>query len=278
MRILNYLGRGILHERMKLPCQDVTGCAVHENGNTVMVLSDGAGASRYALEAAQANVDAVLAYFRTITASKFAELSPEEGSRAVISACQLMITKRFDDLEHTRRSDVCATLLFIVHDGERMVAGHLGDGLIHIRDHTGCPILHSLPQNLGDDSNQTMFTIQSDAWLHLRLYTFEAARAHSMLLTSDGTWTMFQNRSGGRPEITAGELLDYICREQIITREDLAAVLFRMCRTPRERLDDWSFLIACTGLEGSLPSVPPTISMQTEELEKREMKYEVKMQ
>lgn len=277
MRILNYLGRGILHERMQMPCQDVIDFAVHENGNTVLVLSDGAGGSRYALEAAQANVEAVLSYFRTVTAARFAELPPDEGGRAVIDACQDRIAGRFGGMEHIRRSDVCATLLFLVRDRERMVVGHLGDGLIHILDGAGQTILHSAPENPGG-SKETLFTIQSDACEHLRLYTLEVAAAQSMLLTSDGSWDMFRNRGGGRPEITAGELLGYVRREQIVNQEDLSAVLSRMCRTPSERLDDWSFLIACDAMEGSLPCISHPISMQEEEYKKLEPKHEVTKQ
>ena len=114
MRILDYLGWGILHERMQIPCQDAAGYGSCANGNTIMVLADGAGSSKYAREAAQANVDAIMDYFRRTPVAEFARMSPEARVDAIIDRCQEQIARTCGKGAPVHGSDVCATVLFAV--------------------------------------------------------------------------------------------------------------------------------------------------------------------
>lgn len=268
MKILNYLGRGILHERQGLPCQDAIGYAAHENGNVVLALADGAGGSKYAQEAAQANVDALIGYFREHPAAAFRTLEPREGARAVISACldQLRLLAR--ELEGCQSADLCATLLFALWDGEVLTLGHLGDGMILVLDTNGRRSLLSPPERRGEDPMGTWFTVSPGADAHLRLYHCSAEQSGGFLMTSDGACGMLQSKGRGLAEDAAAVLLELVRTEELNTSAELARFLYLIAQQPGERLDDWSFLIGCPGMSSRGEELQPMISMLGEEYER----------
>ena len=61
--LMTYLGRGIAHEQLGLPCQDSVGCARTEKGCVIAAISDGASSARFAQEAASLTVRTVLDCF-----------------------------------------------------------------------------------------------------------------------------------------------------------------------------------------------------------------------
>lgn len=264
MRILHYLGRGIAHERRKLPCQDVIGYECFENGHRVMALSDGAGSSRYALEAAQANVAAVLEFFRMTDPAAFAAMPPAERARAIIAACLARLMTLREGRGELYARDICATLLFAVYDGAVMTIGHLGDGMILVQDAAGETLCCSAPEIHPSDQRSTYFTISPEAAAHLRIRSFTAGQAATVLLTSDGACGMFENRGGGRAQATAEELLGYVRGGMICDNGDLADVLGQMAEIPSERLDDWSVLIGSAAIHGENPGVSEPVSMLSE--------------
>lgn len=262
MKILSYLGWGIAHERQGVPCQDAVGYAFHDNGNVIAVLSDGASGSRFAREAAQANVDAVIDYFREHTARWFRGLTPREGARSITMYCLQRLRQQAVVLGGCAGGDLCATLQFALWDGEILTLGHLGDGFAMAVDAKGQTDRLCMPERRA--GQRMWFTVQQDAPDHLQLHHCEA---DSFLLTSDGACGMLLGWSEGREEHAAGILIDLVRRGEIETAEDLASFLNAMAAQPGDRLDDWSFLIGCPGM--NTPCVEyPVVSMFHEEREK----------
>lgn len=93
LTVLGYLGTGIAHERLGLPCQDAIGSRCCENGSVVLALSDGASSARYAQQAAHACVAAVLSLFDSVPLSAFLALEATEQKRRILAACCETLTQ-----------------------------------------------------------------------------------------------------------------------------------------------------------------------------------------
>jgi hypothetical protein len=263
MKLLNYLGWGIAHERQGIPCQDVIGYATHENGNVVAVLSDGAGGAAWAREAAQANVDGVLEYFRDTSAARFREMEQAAAARELLEACVTRLRQLALDLGGCRSSDLSATLLFALWDGCVLTLGHLGDGMLLALDTSGNRSLFSPPEHPAGDNRGSWFTVSPMAEAHLRLYHLDADRAGAFLMTSDGAYGMLRDR-GGAAE-AAGVLAELARSGEIHTSQHLAELMYQIAPRPEERLDDWSFFIGCPGVEIRSDALQPPVSMLREE-------------
>ena len=273
MKLLSYLGWGIIHERQGIPCQDVIGYEACENGNMIAVLADGASGAMYAREAAQANVDGVLDYFREQSAARFRELEPEKAVGAVVDACLMRLRQTARDLGGCRRADLCATVMFALWDGVVLSLGHLGDGMILVLDHHGNESLFSPPELLTENSRGTWFTISPGAALHLRLYHLDAERSGGFLMTSDGAYMMLRDRGGA--DRAAGVLVELVRQNRLNTCAELAELFYQMEPKSEERLDDWSFWIGCPGEKAFSMERCPLISMLREECERLSQTTEV---
>lgn len=273
MKLLSYLGWGMIHERQEIPCQDVLGYAAHENGNVVAVLADGASGAKYGKEAAQANVDGILDYFRDHSADRFRELEPETAAGAIVEACLERLRQQVRELEGCRRGDLSATVMFALWDGHVLTLGHLGDGMILVLDRSGGQSLFSRPEHLPENRRGTWFTVSPGAAQHLRLYHLEEGQADGFLMTSDGAYGMLRSR--GNAARAAGVLVELVRECRLNTCAELAALLYRLEPQSGERLDDWSFWIGFPG-EKSLPvELCPPISMLREERERMSQATEV---
>lgn len=269
LTVLGYLGTGIAHERLGLPCQDAIGNRYCENGSVVLALSDGASSARYAQQAARACVAAVLSLFDSVPLSAFLALEATEQKRRILAACCEALTQLPGYAETDDFSDYASTLLFCVRDAENLLIGHIGDGMAFAADGEGENLFTSEPENAEELSNRTFFVTSSDSLAHLRLNVIDLhqSTAPCVLLVSDGPYAMLQGRSGGFPQKTAQELLSYVRDGGVSTNEQLADVLRQMAELPCERLDDWAVLILSSA-DAAQEELPQAVSMLAEEEEK----------
>lgn len=243
MGVIGFWGTGIAHERRGQGCQDALGLGNLDGGGLVLALSDGASGSRYGAEAADANVQAVVSYFEEGSLTDFEALSPADRREQILDACR----RRLAGLQQARPEappeDFSATLLFFVWDGRRWAAGHLGDGLLLLRDDRGGRLLYSPPEQRGR-GDSTYFTIAPDAAAHLRitLASPEAPGPDLLLMMTDGPQEMFRTR-GAAVEATADELLDFADGGLIRGKADLSEALDQMTVYAVDRMDDWSVVL-----------------------------------
>lgn len=92
----------------------------------------------------------------------------------------------FDRIQKSdaRIEDYGATMLFAVVCGNKYVAGHVGDGVILLKNGNGFEVL-SLPEN-GEYINQTYFLPTIAQMEHFRMYEGELEKEFCFILTSDG--------------------------------------------------------------------------------------------
>ncbi len=178
------IGKG--HIRQNIPCQDV---ALHYSGDDIgiAIVCDGAGSSKYGLEAAEETSNQVKEYFikrqhGTKTASEIRD-----------ELCDTLIKSlsKLKKLYNCNIHDLYSTLLFGVLDRKtnEYIIGHIGDGLIVGFELRSMQIF-SEPEN-GDRANETYFVAYTvDKKLrqkHFRIKRRPLGNVIGFALMSDGT-------------------------------------------------------------------------------------------
>lgn len=234
------LMRGLSHRRAGLACQDA-GAIVVKNGVRIMALSDGCSASKYATQAAYANIKAILTMFCAVRLDVFLAL-PELMQRiAVIGYAAREIALTAGKIGDHHRRDYAATLIFSVQDAAgRTLLGHLGDGEIFAARASGLPLYRSYPEPAAGGS--TYFTVSPDAVEHLRLMTPDAVE--KVLLTTDGA-------ANGLPLAETPEMLQ--CLFSAVSDRELSE---RVRALGGDHTDDWGILTAAGAVSGSEVNVP----------------------
>ena len=178
------IGKG--HIRQNIPCQDV---ALHYSGDDIgiAIVCDGAGSSKYGLEAAEETSNQVKEYFikrqhGTKTASEIRD-----------ELCDTLIKSlsKLKKLYNCNIHDLYSTLVFGVLDRKtnEYIIGHIGDGLIVGFEPSSMQIF-SEPEN-GERANETYFVAYTvDKKLrqkHFRIKRRPLGNVIGFALMSDGT-------------------------------------------------------------------------------------------
>lgn len=167
---------GSTHIKNSIPCQDAVQVYRSENF-TIMVLSDGAGSKKYALESAELLTELTVDYFKD-----FLVKCPLDAFDGYIFSTY--IEKCFYAKGYTAEN-AGATLIFAVIIGNRYLIGHMGDGVAIIENSGGYSVV-SYPEN-GEYINETFFFPGENSHQHLRLTIGNLdSTSSAILLTSDG--------------------------------------------------------------------------------------------
>ena len=272
MNIMRYLGRGIHHERKDLPCQDVILDRRAENGNQILVLSDGASSAAYAQQAAVENCRGLCACFEQHPLEDFLALEETVQKQTIIDACACALLEFLAGLElpeQVHLGELSATLLFVVMDERHILTGHLGDGGIFCVDN-GAVVYASAPDNRNGVSNRTYFTVSQDAVSHLRLHTLDRTQTpvRNILLTSDGAYHALEEYYGDT-EKTVLEMIEMVINGEVADAAGLRSVLSEIALAPIQRMDDWSMLLV--DMQQPVPPQEPLEPMSM--LREEEAKY-----
>lgn len=173
---------GRSHEKAGVPCQDAAGALVGPE-IVAVALADGAGSARHADTGARLCVAAIL----EIVSTQFDALASVDPARAR----EEIITAIRERIEGEARAhgvvatDYASTLLFVAVEGERYVAGHLGDGVIACERNGRSEVL-SCPHR-GEHANETVFVTSRDAARLMSLVRGDLDGRSSFALMSDGS-------------------------------------------------------------------------------------------
>lgn len=188
------VGRG--HRGSSTPCQDAVTVKVIGNIGCI-ALADGAGSRKHSDRGAQICVDSVVSYL----AKQFDRLfdlsraQPELVSEMVLKVALLAMRRNVRRKKYGIE-DMACTLLFAAHKDGKILAGHLGDGVIGIQNGNEVGVL-SLPEN-GEYANATYFVTDKGAQSRLRIYSTDVVSKVGIVLMSDGTAESLFNRSTGK--------------------------------------------------------------------------------
>ena len=204
-------------------CQDCAEYTVTQDGIYVAALSDGASGSRFGDIAARCNVNAVLNYFHQVNFHQFCEYPKEQQSKEIVNYCVSSIIHMMKNIPNSQYHDFCATLLFIVSDGEKYIVGHLGDGLICSYQKDESTHLLSEPDNIDSDSTRTYFTLSKDSDKHMIISELQAlAEIKAIILMSDGPEASFYDDKNkvmriNNLRVIMNEIAYEPCREMELT-------------------------------------------------------------
>lgn len=269
--VVAYLGKGISHELDGAPCQDALGGCRAQNGNLILVLSDGAGRARRGGLASRSIVDTVINFFGRMPLAEFLAIPEGAAGKTLLDACNGELRKLAKAMQEPDLRQFSATLAFAVLADGKLLVGHLGDGLSLVLDDMGETMLYCAPDRGSAGGNSTWFTVSPTASERLCLKVLEAdGRQPALLaLTSDGPMDMLCGRGDGDAVETVRELLGYIRCGELRSDADLADVLNQMAEITQERMDDWSVVLwSPYGDHEDLPMDGVCHSMLREEEEK----------
>lgn len=173
---------GRSHERTGTPCQDAAGVS-STNKVRVVALADGAGSARHADVGAQICVTKVLEH----VPKRFHELASADTAlvrEEIIDEIRRQIEATAHD-NGAAIGDYSSTLLFVAVEGERYIAGHVGDGIIACEKNGRSEVL-TRPYR-GEHANETVFVTSRDAPKFMTLVRGDLDGRFSFALMSDGS-------------------------------------------------------------------------------------------
>lgn len=160
-----------------------------------VALSDGAGSRRLSGTGARRTVRVVVEFILRNFDMLFDQVSSGEARKSASLVLDEIInglsSKQF--LRRGNLEDYACTLIFVAADKDRMLFGHLGDG-IAFSTSSGSSEVASWPDN-GEFANETYFVTASNAIEHFRLAAMMIDTPKSILLASDGAAVSLLRRS-----------------------------------------------------------------------------------
>ena len=192
--------QGQTHKKNNQACQDHIS---YRTGKNILfaALADGAGSRRYGGESAKTAVEVTDGYFKR--------------KRKIFCNCKTVSADISELFERKykeyglKKKDIGTTLLFVAILGNKYIAGHIGDGVIIMKNAHGISVL-SEPEN-GLYENETFFLPQETEADHFRIYTGEIDQKSGFILASDGISGALYSTKEQKPAYEACEkLIDWI--------------------------------------------------------------------
>ncbi len=289
MKILRFLGEGVGHSDRGNPCQDRLSAIVAENGTAIFAVSDGCSSSKYGGEAAQVNIDVVNNIFSQLRIKDlsvesllglYPALAEKINKPTTVTDClgrvlgyeQSVLSHKLSETDKDVSStDFCATLLFVIVEQDRTLVGHIGDGNIIFFDEKGQTVFHSEPEN-GSSSSHTYFTLSNNFSEHFFLTEISTDSYKSMIMSSDGTQSMFSLEGNHAVEKAAYELAVKPVAEGTVhsDKEFVELLHIPLSRAMHYNFDDISVITMCKCAEVFSPiEITPLKKRFMEEFDKR---------
>lgn len=264
MKVFRFLGVGTGHTEKQNPCQDRLSAIVAENGTAIFAVSDGCSSSKYGGEAAQVNIDVVNNIFSQLRIKDlsvesllglYPALAEKINKPTTVTDClgrvlgyeQSVLSHKLSKTDKDVSStDFCATLLFVIVEQDRTLVGHIGDGNIIFFDEKGQTVFHSEPEN-GSSSSHTYFTLSNNFSEHFFLTEISTDSYKSMIMSSDGTQSMFSLEGNHAVEKAAYELAVKPVAEGTVHGDKEFAELLHipLSRAMHYNFDDISVITMC---------------------------------
>jgi hypothetical protein len=181
-----------------------------------IALADGAGSAPAGDEGANLLVEEIGPLIRS--KRDVVLVGGNEARHFLYSELHKKLESKASALGHPLR-DMASTLLFVYlhRDDGRYIAGHIGDGVVAIKENGSYKVLS--PPEQGEFANETIFFTSSCASTRLRLYTGTAGLNISFMLMSDGTADSLYEKRNGQLAPACGEIFRWFEK----CREDMAA-------------------------------------------------------
>ncbi len=241
MKTLEYLGQGRYHTVSSMPCQDNLITCKAGSGRRIFSVSDGCSSSKYSDVGSATVVSGIAEFF-----AEGQELSDsDELKGTLLKFLDSKLKEKANELAGGDISELFATLVFAVCDGEKLLTGHIGDGALLCFDEDGAFFV-SDPENAGA-ANVTYFVGSSSAYRHFHLKLVDIGKENTLrnlILFSDGPQKAFAEI--GRGSITQGVngLIRAVREGSVSDCKALKEYLFdKVINSIYDVDDDWSLIL-----------------------------------
>ena len=213
---------GRSHVLEKLPCQDDF-CHKVKFDSGCIALADGAGSRRYSHLGAkivtEKFVDICLSGFDKIDA--LIGRDPEKAARYLVDRVRKILTP-VSDMKKIPTADMACTLIFFACKEGRYIAGHIGDGVLLLKNDDEISVL-SVPQN-GEYANSTYFVTDLNAVSKFRVYSGCLGRKFGALAMSDGSAESLWSKQNKSASAAAQRLFEWFDRMPIRKMNEIIQV------------------------------------------------------
>ena len=196
MKVAGAKIQGQTHRKNNKLCQDHIKYRT-KNNTLFAALADGAGSRKYGGESAEIVVEIVDSYFKR-------KRKIYEKYENVSKDIETLFENKLKE-KHISKNEAGTTLLFVAVRGNRYIAGHVGDGVIIMKNNDGIRVL-SEPEN-GRYVFETFFLPQESNADHFRIYSGEIEEGDGFILASDGIAEAIYRRSDKKIAGKAAEKL-----------------------------------------------------------------------
>lgn len=231
---------GQKHKQRGVPCEDYS-IAVSNNGVDVVVVADGAGSKQYTH--ARFGSECACKTISDLLVNHFDALYNENREAAVRSLIIASLNIKFAELikEHNLDSleRLSCTLLFVAVKDRRMIAGHIGDGLIAKVTPSGVSPL-TMPQN-GTNASSTYFVTAPHAADYLRLIKTTIDDVHAIALMTDGVQDSVYDENSGVCKPVLARMAETVAQGQEKGEKEITSILEQYIVGASNNSDDASF-------------------------------------
>ncbi|MBO4242740.1 MAG: protein phosphatase 2C domain-containing protein, partial [Clostridiales bacterium] len=231
---------GQKHRQRGIPCED-SSCTLSRNGVDVVVVADGAGSKQYT-HARFGSAGAVNTIAELLT-DHFDALYNENREAAVRSLIIAALNITFADLVKEHKLDsidrLSCTLLFCAVKDRRMIAGHIGDGLIVRVSPSGVSPL-TMPQN-GTNASSTYFVTAPHAADYLRLIKTTTDDIHAIALMTDGVQDSVYDENNGLVKPVVARMVETLSFGKEKGEAEIRGILEKYIVGASNNSDDASF-------------------------------------
>ncbi|MBR2523689.1 MAG: protein phosphatase 2C domain-containing protein [Clostridiales bacterium] len=230
---------GQKHTNRGVPCED-NSIAVEKNGVSCVVVADGAGSKQYTH--ARFGSKACCEAISELLTEHFDALYNENRDAAIKSLIIARIHVAFADIikemELESIEQLSCTLLFTAVKDRRVIAGHIGDGLIVGVTTDGLSPL-TMPQN--DPAGHTYFVTANHAADYLRLVKTTTDNLHAICLMTDGVQDSVYDENSGLVKPVVARMAETFSSGRESGENEIRSILEKFIVGASNTSDDSSF-------------------------------------
>lgn len=204
-KLIQCATEGRRHTAMHIPCQDKVKTISADN-LWVGALSDGAGSASHSHYGAQCVVDTICSVLSTAFDMLYAMQDAAQAKEYILEMLRLALSDVAQSLQ-VPIQELAATLLFVAIKDERILIGHVGDGVICYEKDDVLKVA-SKPTN-GEFANTTIFVTSDSAQASMRLIKGAVSSISGFCLMSDGTAASLYHRPSNTPMPVLSKLLRF---------------------------------------------------------------------
>ena len=241
---------GKKHEGRKIPCEDYS-LAVQRDGVSCVVVCDGAGSKQYTH--ARFGSKSACETVSELLIDNFDALYDENREAAVRSVIIAAVHIGFSHImEHFKLDKIdrlSCTLLFCAVKDRRVLAGHIGDGLIAAVSSSGVRPL-TMPQS-GADASSTYFVTAPHAADYLRLIKTTVDDLHGIALMTDGVQDNVYDENSGLVKPVIARMVETCAGGREKSEQEIRSILGQYIVGASNNSDDASFgIVYFNGTQG----------------------------